>query len=511
MAARQRKQISEPAKLAPITAATEYRENALLLPYQQRWVLDTSGYKVCEKSRRIGITWATAVACVLRAAQGVSDVWYVCYKEDATKEFIRDCEKWAESLNLFASEMGEVVIQFDDEGKTQDVRAFQITFPSGFRVTGLTSSPRSLRGKQGLVVIDEAAFHDDLGGLLKAATAFRMWGGEVWVMSTHLGVDNAFNKLCEDIRDGKKPGSLHCTTLADALRDGLHKRIWATLPKKQTNGEPWSAEREAEWKKALYEEYGDDAQEELDVIPAKSGQTYISRTLVEGVMFEAPVLRFVQKDEWLTLGEEERTRETNEWLEAVVLPLFEQWPEDARAGAFGWDFGRYSDLSVLAPGYVAQNLKRVVPFVTELKNVPFNQQWQVLKYIVEHIPHFMFGCMDAGGNGSWVAEQAWLEFGGDDYIERVQLSQMYYRDHMPAFKTAHEDKLIAYPRDIDIRNDVSQIRRVNGIPKIPDLKVEAVGHAGKRHGDAAIALFLFNNAASKAGEMWARWENLSAL
>ena len=36
------------------------------LPYQQRWIDDESPLKLYEKSRRIGITYATAFRCVLK-------------------------------------------------------------------------------------------------------------------------------------------------------------------------------------------------------------------------------------------------------------------------------------------------------------------------------------------------------------------------------------------------------------------------------------------------------------
>jgi phage FluMu gp28-like protein len=503
MGARQRKQIAEPAKLAPIQAASEYRPHALLLPYQQRWVLDPSGYKICEKSRRVGITWGTAVMAVIRAARGVSDVWYILYNEDGAKEFIRDCEKMGKALNLFAAEAGEVVLEEDDEGEVRHIKAFQIVTPSGCRITALTSSPRNLRGKQGLVIIDEAAFHDDLAGLLKAAGAFRMWGGEVWVLSTHDGVDNPFNKLVEDVRDGKLPYSLHRITLEQALAEGLYKRICQTL------GKVWSQEGQDEWERVLREEYGEDAAEELDVVPAKSGQAYIPRPLIDACMYAAPVVRFEQADDWCAIDEEERTRQVSEWLEAVMVPLLSAMPDDPTA--FGWDFGRYSDLSVLAPAQVRRDLVKVVPWMLELKRIPFNQQWQILHFCIERFPRFTFGCLDAGGNGSYIAEQAWLRFGGDDHIERVQLSLNYYRDHMPALKKAHESKLLLYPRDIDVRNDVAAFRRINGVPKLPDLKKEDVGHGGKRHGDAAIALLLANSAASKAEDIMLRWEALSKI
>ena len=36
------------------------QENTLLLGYQKRWVLDRSRIKIMEKSRQIGISWASA-------------------------------------------------------------------------------------------------------------------------------------------------------------------------------------------------------------------------------------------------------------------------------------------------------------------------------------------------------------------------------------------------------------------------------------------------------------------
>src|SRR3546814_1424375 len=82
---------------------------------------------------------------------------------------------------------------------------------SGALVTGvqtcalpiLSSRPRSLRGRQGYVIFDEFAFHDDPEELLKAGMAFIIWGGKVLVISTHNGDENPFNQLINDIRAGK--------------------------------------------------------------------------------------------------------------------------------------------------------------------------------------------------------------------------------------------------------------------------------------------------------------------
>ena len=55
----------------------------VLLPYQQRWIADTSPVKVCEKSRRVGLSWAEAADDTLYAgSDSGDDVWYIGYTSD---------------------------------------------------------------------------------------------------------------------------------------------------------------------------------------------------------------------------------------------------------------------------------------------------------------------------------------------------------------------------------------------------------------------------------------------
>lgn len=478
-------------------------EDGLLMLYQERWVQDTARVKVCEKSRRVGITWATAAHCVLEAGAGVQDVWYIAYSEDGAKEFIRDAAQWAADLGLGASEVATIILREDEDGDQEGVKALQIVFPAGKRITALTSSPRNLRGKQGLVIIDEAAFHDNLAELLKAAIALLMWGGSVWIMSTHNGADNPFAVLCDEIRDGKKAYSLHRITIDDALEQDLYKRIC------MKTGTAWSPELEAKWLRELEADYGDGASEELHCEPARAGTSYIGRALVDACMYDAPVLRYELDDDAMALSEEQRTSDMAEWLDATLGPLCAELPDQPHA--LGFDFGRYADLSVCAPLTIGRNLVKTAPFLIELRNVPFNQQWQLVKWLGAHLPRLTHSCFDAGGNGSWVAEQAWINFGGDDYVERIQLSQKWYAEHMPAFKMAHENKTLRYPRDMDVRADVCLLRRINGIPMLPKLKNEGIAAKGKRHGDAAIALALAYSAAVKGEEMMLRWDVLAAV
>ncbi len=155
----------------------------VLLPYQQRWVEDLSPVKVCEKSRRVGLSWGEAADDALLAASASGmDVWYIGYNKDMAREFIEDCADWSRHYNKAASAIEEFL--FEDGDEDRSIHAFRITYSSGFKVVALSSRPSNLRGKQGKVVIDEAAFHDDLDGLIKAAMALLMWGGRVVIIST---------------------------------------------------------------------------------------------------------------------------------------------------------------------------------------------------------------------------------------------------------------------------------------------------------------------------------------
>lgn len=458
--------------------------DGLYLGYQARWSADASRVRVIEKSRRIGISWSTAGDSALEAAATSGmDQWYVGYNHDMASEFIGDAAEWSRAFQLAASEIDEVLIEDED----RDILAYQIRYASGYRVTALTSRPSNLRGKQGHAIIDEAAFHEDLAGLMKAALAFLMWGGRVSVISTHNGVDNAFNQLVEDIRAGRLRYSLHRVTLDDALAEGLYKRICERL------GLKWTPEAEREWRDELVELYGDGADEELKCIPSKSGNVYIPRSLVEMRMFEAPVLRLDLPSEFAMRPEGARTAEVAAWCKEHLDPLLAKLLKD-KLHFLGEDFGRVSDLTVLAPMFLEQTMRRRVPFLVELRNVPYDQQREVLFYLCDRLPRRTRIALDATGNGGYLAEVAGQRYGavddeGNGVVEAVPLSDKWYAEHLPPFKAAFEDNLIALPRDADVAQDISALRRVNGIPKLP--KIKTGDEKGKtRHGDAAIALAL---------------------
>ncbi|MGQ2942703.1 MAG: phage terminase large subunit family protein [Blastomonas fulva] len=242
----------------------------LLLGYQQKTVdklFAGASLLVIEKSRRIGLTWGVAAFAALKAASSIEaggqNVWYMGYDKDMTLEFIEVCAMWARSFGLVAGELvEEEVLYTDDNGREHGVKAFSIRFASGFRVTALPSVPRALRGKQGIVIIDEAAFHKNVNEVIKSAMALLIWGGQVVVISTHDGVSNPFNVLLDEIRAGKRAGATMKITFADAMEAGLYDRVALVARTKGTELPP-----KEQWEADIRAAYGDDAEEELDCVP----------------------------------------------------------------------------------------------------------------------------------------------------------------------------------------------------------------------------------------------------
>lgn len=450
-----------------------------LLAYQRAWVADRSAVKVYEKSRQIGITWTEAYDAAMDAAShGGTDWWYIGYNKEMALEFIEAAAEWARLINSMRNPAIEQVI-LEDEDK--DILAYRIRFASSHKIVALSSRPSNLRGKQGVAIIDEAAFHDNLAGLLKAALALTMWGGRVHIISTHNGADSPFAQLVNDIRAGRKPYSLHRTNLDDALAQGLYRAIC------RTNGALWSATGEEVWRRDLVAQYGDAADEELFCIPSLSGGVFLPTALIESVMRDGiPVLRWNCRDGKATAAD------AQDWIRANLDQVLRERIQPYLLSCFGEDFGRSGDITVIWPLQIAENLKRLTPLVCEMRNVPYEQQRQVLFAIADKLPRFFSGALDSSGNGDWLAEAACLKYGGSKdadppgRIKPVVLNVEWYRENMPKYKAAFEDKRIELPMHADILADHQLLRMERGIARVPETRTRG-SDAGQRHGDSAIA------------------------
>ena len=477
-----------------------FDENELLLGYQKRWVADDSPLKIAEKSRRTGITWAEASDAVLTASRTKSahgtNHFYVGSNKEMAREFIDAAAMWAKAFDKAAGDIEEELF-IDDGQEGKEILTFVIHFASGFKIQALSSKPSNLRGMQGNVTIDEAAFHDQLAEVLKAALALTMWGAKVRLISTHNGAENLFNQLIQDSRAGKKRYSIHRITLDDACNEGLYQRIC------QVKGNDWSQEAEQKWKDDLLNDTAsqEDALEEYFCVPKSGGGAYISRALIDKAMVQPDesgqptVIHYAQSAEWNQMRPDLRAADIKDWCKEVLLPQLEKLNPEQRH-CLGEDFARSGDLTCLWVGAIQHDLSLRVPLVVELKNIPYKQQEQILFFIIDRLPRFIGAQLDATGNGEYLAEQA-VDHYGAGLIESVKITENWYRESMPPMKAHFEDFTIILPSDADIMDDLRSIQINNrGVPRIPDAKTDS---KKQRHGDGAIACCMMVAASKMEG------------
>lgn len=466
--------------------------DAVFLPYQQRWFEDQAPIMIAEKSRRTGLTWAEAGRNVINAAKprrrGGCHTFYVGSKQEMALEYIAACALFAKAFNELAQ--ADVYEQtFWDEGKKEEILTYMIRFPkSGRKIQALSSRPSNLRGLQGDVVIDEAAFHESLEELLKAALALNMWGNKVRVISTHNGVDNPFNTYIQDSREGRKDYSVHRITLDDAIAEGLYRRIC------YVTGQTWSPEAEKAWRDGLYKNAPniESAEEEYGCVPKKSGGAYLSRVLIEAAMVadrSIPIYRYEAPEGFEEWTPEMREAEVRAWCEEHLKPELERL-SDRNRHTFGEDFARRGDLTVFTPLQIDPLLRKRVPFQVELRNLTYGAQEQIMFYICDRLPRLIGLAFDATGNGGYLAEQAALKY-GSTMVDQVALSLAWYAEWMPKLKGEFEAFNLQIPRHQNTLDDLLSIKVEKGVPVIDKGRtkdLESTSSKAKRHGDSAISL-----------------------
>lgn len=467
--------------------APQWQDTAILLSYQAEVArqCERNDVVVVEKSRRTGATFGAAADAVLRSAStradGGMDTLYMGTSHDMAKEFVDAAAMWAKLYEKAISATNEVIF---DDGSEKGIKALKIDFASGFSIVALSSKPRSLRGRQGFAILDEAAFVDNLAELIKAAMAFLIWGGKVLIISTHNGVDNPFNQLITDIRAGRLRYGLVRFDLDEALRDGLFERI--CLMNAHKHGE-WTPQKEADWREKLISDYGAGADEELYCIPSQGSGAWLPGPLIEARMVDAPVLRLSFPESFNLEPEHIRRAEVDRWIEEELEPVMRSTLDENLMSGFGMDVGRLRDLSVLCPMQITRLMRRVVPFLVELFRVPFQQQEQIRDALVRGLPRFIGGRTDATGIGASLAESGMQKFGPQ--MVEVKFSPEWYRVEMPPVKAAFEDDMIAVPRDAEVGADLRAFKVVRGIACLPHVREKAAA-GGMRHGDAGMAIVL---------------------
>lgn len=486
-----------PASVREIPQDFDPLDAGVLMLHQVKWLTIKASIKACPKGRRTGMTFATALDKTIQAASrksaGGTNVFYIGDTKEKGLEFIGYCGKFARVMARAQSEGVSSIEEFlfedqDENGKTKHITAYRIRFASGFQIVALSSRPANIRGLQGAVVIDEAAFHPDVQGVLDAATALLIWGGTIEVISSQNGKNNPFAQFCRDIEAGRygKDAVVFTATFDDAVANGLYERSMLMQGKTPT------AEGKAEWYARIRNAYGPRKaamREELDAIPRDGNGVCVPGVWIERAAVGAgPVLRITLDSDFTAKSVTEREAWANDWIERYLKPELAKLDPSERH-VFGQDFARHRDFSVIVPIAIAQNLSRRVPFVVEMHNVPTRQQEQILWALIRGLPRFCGGAMDATGSGETLAEYTGDAFGAS--IHQIKLSRPWYGANMPKLVQAFEDGVLEMPADDDLAGDIRMIQDVDGIAMVPGVRRQDIKDPDLyRHGDFAVALAL---------------------
>ena len=459
----------------------------IFLPYQKEWLEDRSDLKIIEKNRRCGISWADSADSVLDAApaQGWSNTYYMSFNKDNCRQYIEDAGEWARKLGFAVSEVEENAEPLLDDSD-RSITTYRIVFSSGAEIMGLPGVSRSLRSKQGNVVIDEAAFFDDLESVMQAAKALIIWGGRIRVISTHNGDDNPFNILIKDIRSGKETEwSLHRITFREAIEQGRFKRICLT------QGKEWTEQAEKEFVERMYRIYANNPDEELDVIPRASGDRYFGRGLLDHATAEKEsydIRRLECSDSFLHKGEGFKNREVEKFFNQEVRPVLGVLEGQVFGGN---DFGRSGDLTTYWFSEEVAKTQLAVRLIVEIKNAPFEQQQFFNDLVTDFLSErkkFGWLAIDSRGNGQQIGEHAMLRHPGASI--QVMETPAWYAKYGTDLHGLMESSDFTVPDDETIKADFALVVLKNGIPTIPAVRTVDRDLRGKRHGDGASAAML---------------------
>ncbi len=433
---------------------------AIFLPYQGRWISDTSRLKLMEKGRQIGLSWSTAYATVSRTslASARHDQWVSSRDDIQARLFLEDCKLWAGNLDIAARDLGEQVI---DQKEKQT--AYVLRFKNGHRINSMSSNPDAQAGKRGGRVLDEFALHPDPRKLWSIAYPGITWGGSMEVISTHRGSHNFFNQLIKEYREGGNPKkiSLHTVTLQTALDQGFLFKLQQSLPDDDERQEMTEAEY-FDWVKS----------------GCADEESFLQEYMCQPADDDAAFLEY-------------------DLIAACEYPADADWRRTEGGRLFaGIDIGRKHDLTVL---WVVELLGDVLytRHVEALKNMSKAEQEKVIWPWIERCERTD---IDATGLGIGWADDAQLKF-GTSKVEAVTFTGRVKEALAYPVRGRMEDRRLRLPYSPAIRADLRSVTK----------QVTAAGNirfTAERtpdgHADHFWALGLAVEAASSAnGARWA--------
>jgi phage FluMu gp28-like protein len=398
--------------------------DSFFLPYQKRWIEDTSRLKIMEKSRQVGLSWASAYGLVRDhiGAKSRLDTWVSSRDEIQARLFLEDCQKFARVLDLAAQDVGKAVLE--PQSRTS---AYTLELKGGTRIHSLTSNADAQAGKRGTRFLDEFALHPDPRRLYGVAYPGITWGGRLEIVSTHRGAKNYFNTLIEEIKHKGNPKnfSYHRVTLEDALAQGFLQKLKEKLPQ-------------------------EDLRQSMD---AGDYYDFIKQSCPDEETFQEEYLCIPSDDQSAFLSHELITR-CERRSDVSSIPSL----EDATLGNLylGVDVGRTRDLTVFWLLESVGDVLHTRSLIT-LEAMPFSEQEAIFYSLLEH-PKLRRACVDQTGLGRQFAERAIERFGAYK-VEGVNFTSSTKEWLAYPVRAAFEAGSIRIPEDRILRADLRAVKK----------------------------------------------------
>ena len=406
-----------------------------LYPYQQRWLLDRSRFKIGMFSRQSGKTFTTTLECVddcfAAAAEraGRRERWVILSRGER-----QAAEAMEEGVKRHAAAYQLAIESLDHEFVADSgtrYKALEVGLPGGSRITALPANPETARGYSANVFLDEFARHQKSREIWGALFPVISAGHRIRVTSTPNGKGNKFYEL---MTADEEIWSKHVVDIHQAVADGLPRDV-DELRAGLNDDELWRQEYELEW---------------LDEASA-----WLSFDLINGM---------------------EHAQAGDRSLVGRGLKVI------------GNDIGRRRDLWVAwelaLVGDVAWTRERV-----ELRNRKFSEHDLTLDGLVRRYrPAAIW--MDQTGMGEKPVEDAVRRY-GESIVTGVVFTPARRLDLATSLRTRAQDRKARIPAgDRELRADLHAIKRMAGQTGTPRLVVDDDAGEANSHADRFWALAL---------------------
>ena len=413
--------------------------DGILLPYQKRWVADTSRFKIWLAARQIGKSFGATLEPALESVEKKVNWVYLSVGERQARELAEKTKTHLEAIKAGAVELEDYFFDGSERYAQLEYR-----LPNGSRHIFLPANPATARGYTANLFLDEFAFHKDSQLIWTALypSITRRKDLKIRIASTPNGKSNKFYELWEgkdEKSSGKQVWSRHHTDIYEAVAQGL-----------EIDPE--------ELRLALND-------------PFAWAQEYLLEFTEENTAYLSYELLATCEDFGAT-------------IDGVTEELLTGGPV-----YLGFDVGRRRDLSVI---WILEKMGDVfwTRRVIELPKTKFKTQREVLYSL---LPLVNRAGIDDTGIGMQLAEEAQDKFGSR--VEPVTFGNLVKSDMATTLRRSFEDRSVRVPVDQVIREDLHSVRRI--VTSANNIRFDAERDQ-QSHADRFWALALALHAATNA-------------